>query len=133
MNIGIVGLGKLGLPVALAIESKGHKVFGYDVDKNVHETINKKKIKYKEKDANKLLKKSKCKLIPNIFIRIIREISFVKYVNNFLNLIVAIFRGLWFNTLKMNEEQTFQFGPFEVTVFPATNEEDEWVEVEDCE
>ena len=32
---------------------------------------------------------------------------------------------------KMNEEQTFQFGPFEVTVFPATNEEDEWVEVEE--
>ena len=62
MNIGIVGLGKLGLPFALAIESKGHKVFGYDIDKNVHETINKKKIKYKEKDANKLLKKSKIKI-----------------------------------------------------------------------
>ena len=45
MNIGIIGLGKLGLPVALAIESKGHKVFGYDIDKNVHETINKKKNK----------------------------------------------------------------------------------------
>ena len=59
--------------------------------------------------------------------------SRIFFVNNFLNLIVAIFRGLWFNTLKMNEEQTFQFGPFEVTVFPATNEEDEWVEVEDCE
>ena len=55
--------------------------------------------------------------------------SRIFFVNNFLNLIVAIFRGLWFNTLKMNEEQTFQFGPFEVTVFPATNEEDEWVEV----
>ena len=54
-------------------------------------------------------------------------------MNNFLDLIVAIFRGLWFNILKMNEEQTFQFGPFEVTVHPATNEENEWVEVEDCE
>ena len=47
--------------------------------------------------------------------------------------ILVFFLNLWFNILKMNEEQTFQFGPFEVTVFPATNEEDEWVEVEDCE
>ena len=30
-------------------------------------------------------------------------------------------------------EDTFTFGPFEVTVHPATNEENEWVEVEDCE
>jgi len=28
-----------------------------------------------------------------------------------------------------NREETFTFGPFEVTVHPATNEEDEWVEV----
>ena len=28
-------------------------------------------------------------------------------------------------------EEAFTFGPFEVTVFPATNEEDEWVEVEE--
>ena len=31
MKVGFVGLGKLGLPVALAVESKGHKVFGYDI------------------------------------------------------------------------------------------------------
>ena len=30
MNIGFLGLGKLGLPVALAVESKGHNVFGTD-------------------------------------------------------------------------------------------------------
>ena len=28
-------------------------------------------------------------------------------------------------------EETFTFGPFEVTVHPATNEENEWVEVEE--
>ena len=28
-------------------------------------------------------------------------------------------------------EETFTWGPFEVTVHPATNEEDEWVEVEE--
>jgi len=33
----------------------------------------------------------------------------------------------------MNEEETFQYGPFTVTVYPATDEEDEWFEVEDCE
>ena len=31
MNVGFLGLGKLGLPVALATESKGHNVFGYDI------------------------------------------------------------------------------------------------------
>jgi len=30
MNVGMIGLGKLGLPVALAIEAAGHNVFGYD-------------------------------------------------------------------------------------------------------
>jgi len=32
MNIGFVGLGKLGLPVALAVENKGHKIAGIDID-----------------------------------------------------------------------------------------------------
>lgn len=32
MNVGFVGLGKLGLPCAVAIASKGHKVIGYDVN-----------------------------------------------------------------------------------------------------
>ena len=34
-NIGFIGLGKLGLPSALAIESKGHTVVGYDLNPNV--------------------------------------------------------------------------------------------------
>ena len=33
--------------------------------------------------------------------------------------------------ITMNEEETFQYGPFTVTVHPATNEEDEWYEVEE--
>ena len=33
MNIGFLGLGKLGLPVSLAVEDKGHKIFGYDISK----------------------------------------------------------------------------------------------------
>ena len=48
MKIGFIGLGKLGLPVALAVESKGHKVFGYDIDNKVNQIIKDKKIPYKE-------------------------------------------------------------------------------------
>ena len=33
MNVGICGMGKLGLPVALAIESRGHEVMGYDISR----------------------------------------------------------------------------------------------------
>jgi UDPglucose 6-dehydrogenase len=32
MNVGFVGLGKLGMPVALAMSLRGHDVMGYDVD-----------------------------------------------------------------------------------------------------
>lgn len=32
MKIGMIGAGKLGFPVALAIESKGHEVSVYDID-----------------------------------------------------------------------------------------------------
>src|SRR5258707_811001 len=31
-NVGVVGLGKLGLPVALGMSLKGHNVMGYDID-----------------------------------------------------------------------------------------------------
>jgi len=57
-----------------------------------------------------------------------------EYVGAFLSwFMLVFFLNLWFNILKMNEEETFQYGPFTVIVHPATNEEDEWFEVEDCE
>ena len=58
MNIGFVGLGKLGLPVALAVEAKGHKVCGYDISDNVKSIIDAKKIPYKEIWAQEHLDKS---------------------------------------------------------------------------
>lgn len=58
MKIGFLGLGKLGLPVALAVESKGHQVFGYDINNKIKDIIAKRKIPYQERDANKLLLKS---------------------------------------------------------------------------
>lgn len=58
MNIGFVGLGKLGLPCALAVESKGHKVWGYDINEKVKEIISTKKLPYKELWAQEHLEKS---------------------------------------------------------------------------
>jgi len=62
MNIGFLGLGKLGLPVALAVESKGHNVFGTDINETTLRNIRFKTLNYKEKGAEELLKNSKLEL-----------------------------------------------------------------------
>jgi|APSaa5957512535_1039671.scaffolds.fasta_scaffold00638_3 UDPglucose 6-dehydrogenase len=62
MNIGFIGLGKLGLPCALAVESRGHKVVGYDPSKQVKEIVDTKKLQYQEQWAQKHLDKSKIKI-----------------------------------------------------------------------
>ncbi|OGS40479.1 MAG: hypothetical protein A3K77_00600 [Euryarchaeota archaeon RBG_13_31_8] len=62
MNIGFVGLGKLGLPIALAIEAKGHKVIGFDIDPKVQNILITKKIPYREEGAQELLTNSKIKV-----------------------------------------------------------------------
>ena len=59
MKIGFIGLGKLGLPCALAIDSKGHEVWGYDIDKKVAEILETKKLTYLEEGAEDLLKTHK--------------------------------------------------------------------------
>ncbi|MBC8303898.1 MAG: nucleotide sugar dehydrogenase [Pelagibacterales bacterium] len=55
MNIGFLGLGKLGLPVSLAVEGKGHKVYGYDISKHTIDDIKNKKIRYREEWVDKYL------------------------------------------------------------------------------
>ena len=62
-NIGFVGLGKLGLPSALAIESKGHTVVGYDLNPNVKQYIEKKTIPYLEQSVPELLQKTKIEVL----------------------------------------------------------------------
>ena len=62
MKVGFLGLEKLGLPCALAMESKGHTIYGYDVNDRVIQSIIIKKLKYKEKWADELLYKSKINL-----------------------------------------------------------------------
>lgn len=55
MKIGFIGLGKLGLPCALAIEQKGHTVYGYDINPQVKNILDEKKLPYREEGAQELL------------------------------------------------------------------------------
>tara|TARA_Y100000593_G_C4305126_1_gene335359 strand:+ start:170 stop:1411 length:1242 start_codon:yes stop_codon:yes gene_type:complete len=57
MNVGFVGLGKLGLPCALAINARGHNVYGYDINIEVKNILEKKKLPYREEGAPGLLEK----------------------------------------------------------------------------
>src|SRR5678815_5991881 len=72
MRIGFLGLGKLGLPCALAIDMKGHDVMGYDINPNV---LQKDHVPYREAGPNgepsiePILKKSNLK-----FARTVREV-----------------------------------------------------------
>ena len=77
MKIGFLGLGKLGLPCALAIESKGHDVVGYDSNPIVQEYIRNKKIPYKEERVNQALTNSNIKLVTLSELVKFSEIIFV--------------------------------------------------------
>lgn len=63
MKIGFIGMGKLGLPVALAVESKGHEVVGHDISKEVKSTLESKKLPYKEIWAQEHLEKSQIQFV----------------------------------------------------------------------
>jgi UDPglucose 6-dehydrogenase len=56
MNIGFLGLGKLGLPCALAIEQKGHTIYGFDINNKVKDILETKELPYREEGAQELLK-----------------------------------------------------------------------------
>ena len=77
MKIGFLGLGKLGLPCALAIESQGHDVFGYDSNPTVQEYVQNKKIPYKEEGVNQALINSNIKLVTLSELVKFSEIIFV--------------------------------------------------------
>ncbi len=64
MNIGFVGLGKLGLPIALAIESKGHTVVGFDPAEGPRESLRTRKLAYREAGAEELLQRSRIEIVP---------------------------------------------------------------------
>lgn len=63
MNVGFVGLGKLGLPSALAIESKGHTVVGCDINPKIQEYVATRRIPYLEAGVPELLAKTNLKVL----------------------------------------------------------------------
>lgn len=63
MTVGFCGLGKLGLPVALAVESKGHKVLGHDINADVAQYLVDKKIPFQEEGIQPLLDKTKLEMV----------------------------------------------------------------------
>ena len=63
MKIGFMGLGKLGLPCALASEAAGHEVVGYDPNPAVAGYIQDKKIPYREIGTPELLVNTKIKVV----------------------------------------------------------------------
>ena len=64
-KISILGLGYIGLPLAVILADKSCKIYGFDKDQKVLENIKKLKIKIKEKD---LFKKFKSKKVQKNFI-----------------------------------------------------------------
>ncbi len=58
-NIGIIGIGKLGLCFALNLVDAGYKVIGVDVNKEYVDSINYKTFKSEEPHVNELLLKSR--------------------------------------------------------------------------
>jgi len=67
MNIGMIGLGKLGLPCLLAIEDKtDHSIYGFDVSPETINNIKNRKVNYWEHGVNDLLAKSKIKVTNSI-------------------------------------------------------------------
>lgn len=66
MKIGMIGMGKLGLPVALAIESKCHEVKGYDINPAVEGYLKNRQIPYREEGLQPLLDKTQVEMVGSI-------------------------------------------------------------------
>jgi len=58
-NISIIGLGYVGLPLAILADKKGYNVFGIDINQNKIDLINAKKSPFKDKKVEDELKNSK--------------------------------------------------------------------------
>ena len=77
MNVGFVGLGKLGLPSALAIESKGHTVTGYDINPRIKDYVKNRSIPYLEAGVPELLANTRLRVLPLADVLRESEIVFV--------------------------------------------------------
>ena len=77
MKIGFIGLGKLGLPCALAVETRGHEVCGYDPNPLIQGYIDEMKIPYREEGVEDLLLKTNIKVKELFDVLVDSDISFV--------------------------------------------------------
>lgn len=65
-TIGFIGLGKLGLPCVLAIESQGYEVVGYDTNPQIAEWVATREVPYREEGLPALLQKTKLDVLPSV-------------------------------------------------------------------
>jgi UDPglucose 6-dehydrogenase len=77
VNVGVLGLGKLGLPVALAIESRGHQVVGWDASAAVQESVRERRFSNREEGLPELLERTRLQLAPVEALVEFAEIVFV--------------------------------------------------------
>jgi UDP-N-acetyl-D-mannosaminuronic acid dehydrogenase len=77
-TISIIGIGRIGLPLALAFAEKGFKVYGIDIDKEHVEKIKKGEMPFIEEGANSLLKRQVgVKFFPTLDYECIRKSDYV--------------------------------------------------------
>lgn len=65
--ISVVGLGRLGLPLALCFATKGYHVYGVDVSKSTVNKLNNGSFQSKEKSVEKLLKQNIKRIVFSTF------------------------------------------------------------------
>ena len=65
-NILILGMGRVGLPLALYLDKLKFNILGIDINKEVIKSLNNKIMIFNETDCEKLLKNSKVKFSDNL-------------------------------------------------------------------
>jgi len=65
-KIGFLGMGKLGLPVAYTFASKGHEVYGYDVDDKVYEYVAERTYPHQEEGLALLMEKYRVVMVDTV-------------------------------------------------------------------
>ena len=57
-NICVVGLGQVGLPTALTFAKQGYKVYGYDINKSLINSLSQKQSLFEEEGIKELISKT---------------------------------------------------------------------------
>ena len=78
MRIGFIGLGKLGLPVALAVEAAGHEVAGWDTNAEIRRMVHDEgELPYMEEGAQELLSNNSIQIYTPDFLATWADLIFV--------------------------------------------------------